>query len=489
MKPLLLALALTPLVWFAGGTDRPDPAPPRSESDTSWAGAASAQDVSAYGPTVERILTASVESGQAWNLLAELCGTAPHRLSGSEGAERAVRWARDTMERLGFDNVRLEPCTVPRWVRGEVETLRVTSPQWLAGVRWPIVALGGSIGTPEGGLTAAVVEVRSFDELEALGEEARGKIVFFNRPMDPGLLDPGAAYGLAVNQRTQGASRAARAGGVAALVRSMTSRLDDSPHTGAMRYDPRIPEQVPAAAISTRGAEALSARLAAGEEVVLHLELSCRNLEDVPSHNVVGELLGSERPEEIIVVGGHLDGWDVGQGAHDDGSGSCQSLEVVRLLKSLDLRPRRTIRVVLFMNEENGLRGAHAYHDDHAEEMPNHVFALESDRGGFAPRGFTCDAGPAALPTVRAIAGLMSRASADRVTPGGGGADVGPMARSGVITAGLVPVTHRYFDYHHSENDTLDKVHPRELNLGAGVMAAMCYVVADLPERLAPNGR
>jgi hypothetical protein len=221
----------------------------------------------------------------------------------------------------------------------------------------------------------------------------------------------------------------------------------------------------------------------------VRLQLSCETLPDVPSWNVVGELVGRELPDEIVVVGGHLDGWDVGQGAHDDGAGSCQSLEVVRLLKDLDLRPRRTIRVVLFMNEENGLRGANAYRDAHADELERHVFALESDRGGFAPRGFTCDARGAELETVRSIVALFTPLGADTLIPGGGGADVAPLARDGVITAGLLPVGHRYFDFHHSEADVITAVHPRELNAGAGAMAALCYVVADLPERLGPNAR
>ncbi len=465
---LLPAFFLAPAVHQSPAPE-PGSAPPGTE---------------AYRATVTQLLEEATARGEAYRMLESLCTTAPHRLSGSAGAATAVEWARATMEAIGLDNVRLEPCTVPHWERGETETLAIVKPEELAGTRLPILALGGSVATPEGGVTAPLVEVRSFDELTELGEEARGKIVFFNRPMNGELLSTFAAYGLAVDQRTQGASRAARAGGIAALVRSMTTSRDDSPHTGAMHYDPRVPEKVPAAAISTNGADRIAALLAAGEEVVAKLELSCRTLEDKPSFNVVGEIVGRELPDEIVVVGGHLDGWDVGQGAHDDGSGSCQSLEVARLFRALDLQPRRTLRVVLFMNEENGLRGARAYRDTHQDEMENHVLAMESDRGGFTPRGFTSDAGPEAMAILRGIVDLMAPSGADRVIPGGGGADVTPMARDGVITMGYLPDSQRYFDVHHSERDTLDTVSPRELNLGAGVMAAMCYVVADLEERL-----
>jgi len=447
------------------------------------------QAVEDYRDTVQAILTEAAANGGAYELLGELCGTAPHRLAGSEGADRAVRWAEAKMNELGFENVRLEPCTVPRWVRGDVEELTLEAPSSAAGGALRVTALGGSVATPPDGVVGDVIEIRSWDELEQRKDELAGRIVLFNRPMDAGMLDTFAAYGAAVDQRSKGASRAGRHGALAVLVRSMTTRLDDFPHTGAMHYDARVEQRIPAAAVSTRAAETLSALIARGEPVRVRLKLSCETLEDVPSWNVVGELVGRETPDEIVVVGGHLDGWDIGQGAHDDGSGSCQSLEVVRLLKALDLRPRRTIRVVLFMNEENGLRGGNAYRDTHADELANHVFALESDRGGFAARGFTCDAQGESADVVRAAVELLSPAGAGTLIPGGGGADIGPMARDGVILAGLLPVGHRYFDFHHSDRDRLEAVHPRELNVAAGAMAALCYVIADLEERIGPNGR
>ncbi len=445
--------------------------------------------VAPYAAAIERLLGEAASQGRAHELLAELCAAAPHRLSGSEDAERAVRWAEAKMKALGLENVRLEPCTVPRWVRGEVAELRLEAPAAVRGKGLPILALGGSVATPGDGVAAPLIEVKSFEELERRAAEVKGKIVLFNRPMDAARLDTFAAYGGAVEQRTEGAARAGKLGAVAVLVRSMTTRTDDLPHTGAMRYGEAGEPRIPAAAVSTRGADTLSALLAAGETPRVRLRLDCQTLEDAPSFNVVGEVVGREKPQEVILLGGHLDCWDVGQGAHDDGAGCCQALEAARLVGALPERPRRTLRVVLFMNEENGLRGALAYRDAHQAELEHHVLALESDRGGFAPRGFTTDAGPASRGVLEALAALLAPAGAGALVAGGGGADVNPLAEHGVVTAGLLPEGGRYFDHHHSERDTLEAVHPRELNLGAAAMAALCYVVADLPERLAPNPR
>ena len=442
------------------------------------------EDVASHAPTVERILHAALAQGRAYEILAGLCEVAPHRLAGSEGAQRAVEYMRTAMEAEGFENVRLEPCTVPHWERGDVEMLVADAGD--TSIRLPILALGGSVATPEGGLTAGVIEVQSFEELHERAGEAKGKIVFFNRPMDAGLFNSFQAYGGSVGQRSRGAIEAARAGGVAALVRSMTTRLDDFPHTGAMRYEDGL-ERVPAVAVSTRGAEHLSGWLAEGREVTLRLELSCRTLEDEESFNVVGELLGRELPDEVIVVGGHLDAWDVGQGAHDDGGGCAQAFEVVRLLRALDLRPRRTIRAVMFMNEENGMRGGRAYHAGNQAAMERHVMALESDRGVFTPRGFTSDATPEALATLREIVALMADAGIYVMEPGYGGVDISPMAADGVPLVGFLPDCQRYFDLHHSARDTMEQVSDREINLGAGAMAALCYVVAELPEALPRN--
>lgn len=446
--------------------------------------AANTLDLGPWREDVDGLITDALAKGRSYAMLEELCRVAPLRLSGSKGAERAVAWAEATMRAIGLENVRLEPCMVPHWERGSIERLEMRELDARENLR--ILALGGSVATPKGGLRAGVIEVKSFEELEQRADEARGKFVFFNRPMDPGNHDCFAAYGGAVDQRSAGAMRAARAGAVGAIVRSMTMRLDDSPHTGAMNYAADGP-RIPAVAISTLGAERLSQRIAAGERFELELELDCRTLPDAPSHNVVGEIVGREAPHEIVVVGGHLDAWDVGHGAHDDGAGCVHALEAARLILARGLRPRRTIRVVLFMNEENGTRGARAYYADHASEMEHHVLALESDAGGFTPRGFSTDASAPVLRQLSDVAELVARTGANNVFPGWGGVDIGPMAASGVVLVGYRPDDERYFDHHHSERDTIDQVHPRELAHGAGAIAGLIYVVADLPERLARN--
>jgi hypothetical protein len=425
------------------------------------------------GPVyVSELLGEGLADPRAHALLAELCARAPMRLAGSEGAARAVAWGRETMQRLGLENVRLEPCLVPRWERGPAEELVVVEPRAHAGLRLSVLALGGSVATPEGGLEGEVIAVTSFDELHARAAEARGKLVLFARPMDPTRFEPFEAYGGAVNQRSSGASEAAGVGALAALVRSMTGAQDDRPHTGAMSYAAGV-ERIPAAAVSTNASDRIRAWLAAGERVVLRLVLACRTLEDVPSHNVVGEVVGRERPDEVVLIGAHLDAWDVGQGAHDDGAGCAHVLEAARLLLATELgRPRRTVRCVLFMNEENGLRGAHAYRDAHRDELERHVLAIESDRGGALPLGWASDAAGAALATLSKLYGGAPCAR-------GGGADIAPLAEFGVPMVGLYPNPQRYFDYHHSANDVLEAVHPRELQLGAISLASLAWLAAD----------
>jgi Zn-dependent M28 family amino/carboxypeptidase len=349
-----------------------------------------------------------------------------------------------------------------------------------------MLALGGSVPTPVGGLTAEVVVVDSLAGAAKLGHSARGKVVLFNGPLDRSRISTFSAYGDAVGQRARGAQEAAKVGAVAALVRSMTTRLDDVPHTGGMHYSSDVPK-IPTAAISTLAAEKIATLVATGQRVVVHFEQDCRTMPDAPNPNVVGDYVGSERPEEILVVGGHLDCWDVGMGAHDDGGGCCQAIEAVRLLKSLDMRPRRTIRVVLFANEENGTRGAKAYIKHHADELDRHVLALESDSGVFTPRGFRSNANPAAREILQAICDLMANTGAGHVRPGSGGADVNHMGPFGTILVGYDPDPHRYFDLHHSDKDRLDQVNEREINLGAGVIAALLWVVADLEQTLPRN--
>ncbi len=427
---------------------------------------------------VARICDEALAGNMAYARLQELCQATPHRLSGSPDAENAVTWAREQMTRDGLDDVRLEPCSVPHWERGRVATLEIRAPDAARSTYLPILALGGSVGTPADGIEAEIVEVQGLEQVAALGDAARGKILFFARPMDPRTLDPFEAYGNAVDQRAHGAVEAARHGALAAIVRSMTLRIDDLPHTGGMRYEDGV-ARVPGAALSSAGAERLAALLRAEKKVVVRLRLDCREGPEVASHNVVGEIRGASRPDEIVVLGAHLDNWDVGQGAHDDGAGCAQVLEAMRLVRTLGLKPARTLRAVLFMNEENGLRGARAYRETHKEELARHILAIETDRGGFSPRGFETSAGSELLDTVRAIAALLEPAGAGLVRAGGGGADVSALQDDGVPLMELVTDPQRYFDVHHCVRDTLDTVSPRELELGAAALAAMAFGVAD----------
>ncbi len=469
---------------FAPQDAAPDAAP--DGAAVAAAVPAVAPAIEAYRATVESLLREGVARGQAYAKLESLCATAPHRLSGSPGAAAAVEWARAAMLGDGLQNVALEPCLVPHWERGAVAELRIIAPPELVNEVLPVIALGGSVPTPEFGLSADVVEVKSWDELAKIGDGAKGRIIFFSRPMDAELMDTGDAYGKAVDQRGRGAVEAAKAGAMAAIVRSMTTRIDDFPHTGAMHYEANV-KKIPAAAVATRAAERLSTLLAGGRTLRMMLKLECRTLDDAPSANVLGELPGRELPDEVVVLGGHLDCWDVGQGAVDDGGGVCQAIEALRLIKALGLQPRRTIRAVAFMNEENGGRGARAYFTDHEPLLGKHVLALESDSGPFTPRAFTTDANPEALAILRDIGALMRHAGIQDVVPGGGGADVDPMKAAGVIVMGYAPDQQRYFDLHHSDRDTIDQVSPREINLGAACLAAMAYVVADMPDALPRN--
>jgi carboxypeptidase Q len=431
--------------------------------------------VQKYDSLAMRIVKEALGSNYSYDMLEDLCTKVGNRISGSPQAARAVQWAKKKMEDLGFENVHLEPVMVPHWVRGPVEEAYLLLPSGQR-ERLKITTLGGSIATPPEGITAEVIEVKSFDELRALGNKAKGKIVFFNRPMDRTQLQTFAAYGGAVDQRGGGAIMAARAGGVAALVRSMTTRIDDSPHTGGMGYVDSV-KKVPGAAISTRGAEYLSKLLAQGIPVRILLKLSAHMLPEVESANVVGELRGTEKPNEIIVMGGHLDTWDIGYGAQDDGAGCVQSIEALRILKKLGLKPRRTIRAVMFMNEENGLRGGLGYA---AKDRPGekHIAAMESDEGGFNPRGFAIN-DTVTYAKVTPWGPLLRSFGADHITLGGGAADISPLANKGVPMIALSVDTHRYFDLHHSENDNLAAVNERELALGAAAMAILTYVMAQ----------
>lgn len=443
---------------------------------------APADEVARNTPIVKKLIEAGLRDCESYEMLKQLVAEAPHRLSGSEGAEKAVALTKRMMEDRGFDNVHLEKVLVPRWVRGEEECWVIPTvthlPTTMRLQSLAVCALGGSVATPEEGIQAEVVEVKSFDELRALGKSVQGKIVFFNRPMDPTKLNTFEAYAGAVDQRSRGAIEAAKVGAVAVLVRSMSLKIDDKPHTGAMNYADTV-KKIPAAAISTLHANELSELFTKQKHVRLHLKLTPKTLPDVESANVVGQITGSEKPDEIIVVGGHLDAWDKGHGAHDDGAGCMQAIEAVNLLKKIGVKPKRTIRAVMFMNEENGVRGGRAYPVAPERQGEKHIAALESDAGGHTPRGFNVSGDSTLLHRVLEWKPLFEMLEAGRIQMGYSGVDIQPLVKTGVAGFGLVPDNHRYFDYHHSDNDTIDKVHPRELEMGAIVQALLCYLISE----------
>ena len=428
--------------------------------------------------TISRIYTASLEQGASYQWLDHLSNQIGGRLSGSLNAERAVEWGKETLEGLDLDRVWLQKVMVPKWVRGTFEYANIeTSPGNTINV--PVCALGGSIATPASGIRATVVEVQSFKELEELGEAGvKGKIVFFNRPMAADNIHTFEAYSAAVNQRTQGAAQASKYGAVAAIVRSLNLRLDDFPHTGSTRYD-GIPlsQRIPAAAISTNGAELLSSMLKLNPNLKFFLKQNCKNYPDVLSYNVIGEIKGTKFPEQIMVVGGHLDSWDLGDGSHDDGAGIVQSMEVLRLFKKLKIQPKRTLRVVLYMNEENGMRGGKKYASEAFRMQTPHYFALESDAGGFTPRGFSFDCTTAQYEQMQLWFDYLAPYQIHEFSRGGSGADIGPLKDGRVVLAGLRPDSQRYFDYHHAANDTFDAINKRELELGAAAMASLVYLM------------
>lgn len=429
-----------------------------------------AQEVaSAYREAADRLIDAALTDGAGWDRLAELVDRFGHRLSGSVALERAIDWILDEMRADGLARVRGEPVMVPHWVRGE-ESLQLLQPR---ARELPMLGLGGSVGTPPGGIRAEVLVVSSFEELEERAPEARGRIVLFDVPFE--------GYGRTVRYRSTGAVAAARAGAVASLIRSVGPESMQSPHTGAMGYADDV-RRIPHAAITVEDAQLLHRLQDLGERVEVHLRMEARTLPDAPSRNVVAEVVGRERPDEVVVLGGHIDSWDVGQGAMDDGGGSVAAWEAVRLIHTLGLRPRRTVRVALWTNEENGLRGGTQYAADHAEE--SHVLAMESDAGVFSPLGFGFTGSDEAFARMQEVGTLLERIGARRITRGGGGADIGPLMRTGVPGMGLVVDGTRYFWYHHSDADTLDKLDPDEFARCVAALAVVAYVVADMEEAL-----
>ncbi|MFI5149098.1 MAG: M20/M25/M40 family metallo-hydrolase [Bacteroidia bacterium] len=417
--------------------------------------------------------------GQSYSNLDYLSNKIGGRLAGSPQAEKAVRFCFETLKKIHPDTVYLQECMVPHWVRGEKEKARFMH-KGTAPVSVSVCALGGSVSTPAQGINAQVVEVKSLDELNTLGKQGiEGKIVFFNRSFDKTLISTFEAYGGAVDQRWAGPSRAARFGAIGTVCRSMTPDINDFPHTGSMHYNDSFP-QIPCCAISTLGAELLSTELKKDPGMHFWFRQSCKTLPDVKSYNVIAELKGSVFPDQIIDVGGHLDSWETGDGASDDGTGIVQSMEVIRIFRALGISPKRTIRAVMFMNEENGTRGGKEYARAAQEKNEKHIMALESDRGGFTPRGFSTEMDAPKKKIICSWQALFLPYGVYDFSGSGGGSDIEPLNKlMNVPLMELIPDPQRYFDIHHTPQDKFSMVSRRELELGGASMAAMIYLVSE----------
>jgi len=431
--------------------------------------------------TIRKIYDEALVNGKCYENLRYLCKDIGPRLSGSDHAQKSVIWSKKLMESYGFDKVYLQEVMVPHWVRGAKETAFIIDGKNRIPVA--IAALGMTVATPKDGLTANIIEVHSIKEVEDLGEKnIKGKIVFFNRPFDQKFVNTGEAYGESGDQRYIGPSTAAKYGAVGVIVRSLTGILDDYPHTGTTLFN-KNGKNIPAAAISTKGADQLSAMLKMRKLPVIkfHFKQNCQMLPDVLSHNVVGELTGTEHPNKFITVGGHLDSWDLAEGAHDDGTGVVQSAEVLRIFKSLNYKPKNSVRAVFFMNEENGNNGGHKYAELAAANKEEHVAAIETDAGGFTPRGFSFEEVSTDFisKTNRKWKALLAPYEVDRLTIGHSGTDIGPLKDKvpGIILIGFRPDSQRYFDIHHTANDVFENVNKRELELGAAGMASLIYLI------------
>jgi carboxypeptidase Q len=435
-----------------------------------------AQSAATYRAATDRLIDAAMRDSAAWNRIAELTDSFGHRIAGSVALEQAIDWTLERMRADGLENVRGERAMVRHWVRG-AESAELITPR-----RKPLamLGLGGSVGTPAGGITAPVVVVTSYDDLTRRGDAVKGKIVLFDVPF--------TEYEATRKYRTGGASAAAKQGAVAMLLRSVASFSINSPHTGNMRYDSTVAARIPAAAIAVEDAMLLHRMQDRGQPVSVKLVMSAQNLPDAPSRNVVAELRGREKPDEVVVIGGHIDSWDVGQGAMDDAGGVVVAWEAVRLMKALGLRPRRTVRVVGWTDEEQSTGGGKAYQATHAADVDKHVFALESDNGVFRPYGIAAVGSDSVLAMLRRIAPLLSRIGADSVSRGESEADVEPLSDVGVPVAGLHVDGTRYFWYHHTNADTPDKLDPRDVARCVAVMAVYAYVVAEM-EGVLPRGR
>lgn len=425
--------------------------------------------VDTYKSISKQIIDASKNDSTCYKRLADMCDTYGHRLSGSEGLEKAIDWLIVNLEKDGFD-VSTEKVMVPHWVRGN-ESATLITPRMK---KLSMLGLGGSIATPAEGITAEVLVVRSFAELTKHAKAAQGKIVVFNVPF--------TNYGETVQYRVNGCNEASRVGAVASLVRSVGPVSLNTPHTGMLRYNDSL-KRIPHAAITLEDAEMLQRMQARGQKITITLKMEATTLPDAPSRNVIAEIKGTEKPEEIVVFGGHIDSWDVGQGAMDDGGGTFTSWEALRIIKKLGLKPKRTMRVVFWTNEENGVKGGSQYALNRAETIQNHVLAIESDAGNFKPEGFEVKGSDSTKALAMAIATLLKPLGADHVVDDGGGADIGAILEKGIPGMELIVESSKYFWYHHTEADTMDKLNPNELNECAAAMAIMTYIAADLPFR------
>jgi hypothetical protein len=422
----------------------------------------------------DQFVRTALTERKGYHLLKELTDMGP-RLSGSENSVKAIMWAKKRMEEAGFDKVWLQPVMVPHWVRGNVEEAEILRSKLYQNRKLNIATLGGSIGTQGEGITAGVLEVKNFDELKALGEKAKGKIIFMSRPLDPGLLQTFKGYGGAVDQRVFGAVAAAKLGAVGVMIRSITTKYDNVPHTGVMFYNDTIPK-IPAVALGYQDADFLSSALKKDPTLKVNIKLNCKTLPDAKSYNLIGQLTGSEFPNVVIVVGGHSDSWDKGVGANDDGTGIMQSMEVLDLFQRLNIKPKRTIRCVFFINEENGGRGGDKYGEYAKESTEKHIAAIEADAGSGTPKGFSFDSDSLIIQKVQNWLPVLERTGIDWVKKGGSGADVGDI-KNAVARIGYVPDGQRYFDYHHSDNDQFSIIHPREFELGSASIATLVYMI------------
>jgi carboxypeptidase Q len=428
---------------------------------------------------IKKIFNEALTNGKSYSNLDYLTNKIGGRLSGSPQAQQAVEWAFKAMKETGADTVYMQECMVPHWVRGEKEVAKVITSNAKGIKELPACALGGSIATPPEGINANVIEVIGLAGLKTLKkEDVQGKIIFFNEPMDPTFIETFNAYGKAVAQRWGGADAASKLGAVAVIVRSCTLQQDDNPHTGVMGYKDSTVAKIPACAISTNAANWLSNYLKTDKDLKFYMKMSCKTLPDEKSYNVVGEIRGSEKPNEYIVVGGHLDSWDTGKGANDDGSGVVQSMEVIRIFKALGIKPTCSIRAVAFMNEENGGRGGKKYAELAKLKNEKHIAAIESDAGSFTPRGFSSDVTPQVKAKLKSWRPLFEPYGVYNFDRDGSGSDIEPLKEQGIPCMELMPDSQRYFDYHHTPIDIFENVNKRELELGGASMAALIWMIS-----------